>query len=78
MLGKQEAEDIAREVFAKVSRRLDRFGVQPKLSTWIYCIATNAAIDKLRSPAPKHASGRTPLEGSPKLKPTPHRIKNPD
>ena len=49
LLGNQDAEDVAQEVFAKVSRGLKSFKGQSKLSTWIYRIATNTAIDKLRS-----------------------------
>ena len=64
LLGEQKAEDIAQEVFAKVHRGLDSFKGQSKLSTWIYRIATNTAIDKLRSPAHRHASGQIPLEDS--------------
>jgi len=62
LLGEQEAEDIAQEVFAKVSRGLDSFKGQSKLSTWVYRIATNTAIDKLRSSAHTQASGQTALE----------------
>ncbi len=49
LLGNQDAEDIAQEVFATVSRGLESFKGQSKLSTWIYRVATNTAIDKLRS-----------------------------
>ena len=59
-----EAEDMAQEVFAKVSRGLASFKGQSKLSTWIYRIATNTAIDKLRSPAHRHASVQDSLEDS--------------
>ena len=65
LLGDQEAEDSVQEVFAKVSRGLDSFKGQSKLSTWVYRIATNTAIDKLRTPAYKHASGLTSLEDTP-------------
>jgi len=65
LIGPNEAEDIAQEVFAKVSRGLDSFKGQSKLSTWVYRIATNTAIDKLRTPAYKHASGYTSLEDNP-------------
>ena len=64
LMGPNEAEDTAQVVFAKVSRGLDSFKGQSKLSTWIYRIATNTAIDKLRSPAHRHASGQIPLEDS--------------
>ena len=65
LLGYQVAEDSVQEVFAKVSRGLDSFKGQSKLSTWVYRIATNTAIDKLRTPAYKHASGLTSLEETP-------------
>jgi len=64
MLGDQTAEDIAQEVFAKVSRSLDSFRGRSSFSTWIYRIATNAALDKLRSPSFKRSSEHTPLEDS--------------
>ena len=64
LLGDQEVEDVVQEVFTKVSRGLDSFNGQSKLSTWVYRIATNTAIDKLRSPAHRYASDRTSLEDS--------------
>jgi RNA polymerase sigma-70 factor, ECF subfamily len=50
MVGELEAEDLTQEVFVKLSRALDTFRGEAKLSTWIYRIATNAALDRLRSP----------------------------
>ena len=64
MLGDQLAEDIAQEVFAKISRRLDSFKGRSSFSTWIYRIATNAALDKLRSPSFKRSSEHSTLEDS--------------
>jgi RNA polymerase sigma-70 factor (ECF subfamily) len=61
MLGPAEAEDVAQEVFEKVNRNLDRFKGRSKLSTWIYRIATNTAIDRLRSASFKHSSQQTEL-----------------
>ena len=62
LIGPNEAEDCAQEVFAKVSRGLDSFKGQSKLSTWVYRIATNTAIDKLRSSGHKHTDGQIPLD----------------
>jgi RNA polymerase sigma-70 factor (ECF subfamily) len=54
MAGEQVAEDIAQETFVKVNRGLENFKGDSKLSTWVYRIATNAALDRLRSPSLKH------------------------
>jgi len=62
MLGPEEAEDVAQDVFEKVNRSLDGFKGQAKLSTWIYRIATNTAIDRLRSAAFKRSSKQAALE----------------
>jgi RNA polymerase sigma-70 factor (ECF subfamily) len=51
LVGEPEAEDLAQEVFVKVSQALSRFRQESHLSTWIYRIATNAAIDRRRSRA---------------------------
>lgn len=49
MLGGDEAEDVAQEVFVKVDKALKDFRGESQVSTWIYRIATNAALDRLRS-----------------------------
>ena len=48
MAGEAEAEDLAQEVFEKVSRGLENFRGDADLSTWVYRIATNTALDRLR------------------------------
>ncbi len=50
MVGEYEAEDLTQEVFAKIHRSLSSFRSESALSTWIYRIATNAALDRLRDP----------------------------
>ena len=51
MVGRRDAEDLTQEVFVKVNQALKTFRGESQLSTWIYRIATNAALDKLRSPS---------------------------
>jgi RNA polymerase sigma-70 factor (ECF subfamily) len=49
MVGKTEAEDLTQEVFMKANKGLREFMGESKLSTWIYRIATNTALDKIHS-----------------------------
>lgn len=50
LVGESEAEDLMQEVFMKVDGALKDFRGESQLSTWIYRIATNSALDRLRSP----------------------------
>jgi RNA polymerase sigma-70 factor (ECF subfamily) len=43
------AEDLTQEVFLNVHRSLATFRGHAKISTWIFQIATHAALDRLRS-----------------------------
>ncbi|WP_409343382.1 RNA polymerase sigma factor SigW [Paenibacillus sp. MBLB4367] len=43
-----EAEDIVQETFLRVYTNLERYDENQKFSTWIYRIATNLCIDRLR------------------------------
>ena len=64
LVGEAEAEDLTQEVFVKVSRALASFRGESKLSTWIYRIATNTALDRLRDPTYKRiVSNELPQEG---------------
>src|SRR3990170_8809769 len=51
IVGRHEAEYLAQEVFVKVGRGLPGFRGESRISTWIYRIATNAALDRLRKPS---------------------------
>jgi RNA polymerase sigma-70 factor (ECF subfamily) len=48
MIGRLEAEDLTQEVFIKVGNAVDSFRNEAQLSTWIYRIATNTVIDRMR------------------------------
>ncbi len=53
IVGEDAAEDLTQDVFIKISTGLKSFKGESHLSTWIYRIATNAALDRLRSPSTK-------------------------
>lgn len=56
MLGsRQEAEDAVQDAFLRVYRNLDRYDDTMKFSTWIYRIATNLCIDRLRKRKPTYS-----------------------
>mgnify|MGYP003499260849 FL=1 len=55
MLGnKQEAEDIAQEAFVRAYINLHSYDQKRKFSTWIYRIATNLCIDRIRKKKPDY------------------------
>jgi RNA polymerase sigma-70 factor (ECF subfamily) len=56
LVGDPEAEDVAQEVFVKISRSLGGFRGESRLSTWIYRIATNTAMDHLRKSSSRQAA----------------------
>jgi RNA polymerase sigma-70 factor (ECF subfamily) len=51
MVGKDNAEDVTQLVFEKVNRGLSNFRGESSIATWIYRIATNAALAHSRSAA---------------------------
>jgi len=66
-----EVEDVTSEVFYKVYKSLGRYRPEHALSTWLYRIAINAALDRKRSTrhesrmeelSPSLADGRPSLE----------------
>src|SRR5437870_10853415 len=48
MLGEAEAEDVAQDVFVRVYRRIGDYRLRGKFSTWLFALAHNACIDRLR------------------------------
>lgn len=45
---KEDAEDVAQEVFLEVFKSISKFKGDSKLSTWIYKIATNKCLEFIR------------------------------
>jgi RNA polymerase sigma-70 factor, ECF subfamily len=49
MLGNaQDADDVAQDVFVRVYQNLDTYRPETKFSTWLFALARNAAIDRIR------------------------------
>ena len=44
----EEGQDLAQEVFLKIYQALDRYDPRYKFSTWLFRVAQNAAIDRIR------------------------------
>ena len=51
MVGAQDAEDLAQEVFIRAAKAYDDFRHEAKIETWLYRIATHVAVDRLRGSA---------------------------
>jgi RNA polymerase sigma-70 factor, ECF subfamily len=45
---REDAEDVAQDVFVEVFRSIDKFRADAKISTWLYRIAVNRSINHLR------------------------------
>lgn len=55
MLGNaHEAEDIAQEAFIRAYINIDSYDLNRKFSTWLYRIATNLTIDRVRKRKPDY------------------------
>jgi RNA polymerase sigma-70 factor (ECF subfamily) len=48
MVGENEADDLTQEIFIKVGKSVESFRNESELYTWIYSIATNTVIDRMR------------------------------
>ena len=55
MLGnRHEAEDLAQEAFVRAYINIHSFNIQMKFSNWLFRIATNLCIDRLRKRKPDY------------------------
>jgi RNA polymerase sigma-70 factor (ECF subfamily) len=57
-----DAEDAAQDAFLAAYRNFHRFRGESKVSTWLYRIATNAALMKLRRERPRRTLTETGYE----------------
>jgi RNA polymerase sigma-70 factor, ECF subfamily len=62
LVGQDEAEDLTQDVFLKISQALPEFRGDSTLATWVYRIASNHALDTLRSRASRRLL-EVPLAG---------------
>jgi len=58
----QDAKDIVQETFVKVWLNLKKYNSDKKFTNWLYTIATNLCLDKLRSL--KHLSSKEDVENT--------------
>lgn len=55
MIGnREEAEDLAQEAFLRAYLNMDTYDIDKKFSSWLYRIATNVTIDRLRKKKPDY------------------------
>lgn len=55
MLGNShEAEDISQEAFIRAYINIERYNIDRKFSTWLYRIAANLCIDRIRKKKPDY------------------------
>lgn len=63
MLGRrEEAEDMAQEVFVQVFKAVSQFRGDSKLSTWVYRIAVNLCKNRLKYLNRRHSGAEEELE----------------
>ena len=63
MMGNEaDAEDVLQETFLSAFKSIDRFQARSSLSTWLYRIASNAALMRLRRKEPEQVSVDEPVE----------------
>jgi RNA polymerase sigma-70 factor (ECF subfamily) len=64
-LGRAEAEDLTQEIFVKAFAALDRYDPTRRFSSWLFKIAHNHTLDRLRQSRPPTVSmdtGTDPVE----------------
>lgn len=65
LVGEAEAEDLTQEVFARAHAAMATRRGESLVSTWLYRIATNAAIDRLRAASRSEVPATTSAAAEP-------------
>ena len=65
LVGTTDAEDLQQEVFEKAQRAIGTFRGDSRALTWLYRVATNVAIDRLRSAGRRAELERDDVESDP-------------
>jgi RNA polymerase sigma-70 factor, ECF subfamily len=61
---RQNAEDLAQEVFLRVYRSAQRYKPEAKFSTWLYKIATNLCLTEVKSRGKDRSISLDEIEGN--------------
>lgn len=75
-----DAEELVQETFLRAWRHRDRFAHEASMRTWLYRIATNACVDRLRAasrrtrPVGLGVTSASPLDAVPWLEPIPDAV----
>lgn len=76
-----DAEDVVQDTFLRAYRGLAKFDERSKFSTWLYRVATNAALDVLRKrkqhaekAEPVSSQAADPIDVLPAVDPSPDRL----
>jgi len=57
---RHDAEEVVQEAFLRAYQKLDQFAARANFGTWVYRIATNYAIDRMRQRRSEEAKRETP------------------
>lgn len=65
IVGEADAEDVTQEAFERAHRGIAAHRGDSRVSTWLYRIATNAAVDRLRSASRRETAGVAAADAEP-------------
>ncbi len=65
LVGPADADDLSQDVFEKAQRAIGTFRGDSRVLTWLYRVATNVAIDRLRAAGRRVELARADDDGDP-------------